>query len=560
MGVTELRPRERIDERARLHPHSLGRLRTTTFPLYAGGFLGPFGGAMLVALIPTVAAGLDTSVGLVAAAITAYMVPFAALQLVSGTIGERLGGARVVRAGYLGFGAAALVCAAAPEIWSFMAGRALMGASNAFLTPILLAALSEAVPARVLGRSVGTFAAVQVAGLTLAPVLGGALGEISWRLAFALVALVSFTLALHGLTVGQASGSREASLRDLANRWIGLVSLTAAAGYLGFTAIGFVVALVASRSSISGPEQAASSSRVTEPAGFCSAGTPGAWSIGRGGPARRSRGRRLRRRRARDGVRAHRLGARARLLRGRLRRRVRLGRTEHDRGRVVPREPGRGSLGLQRVQVRRGGDRTAHLRPPVRSRYPSAVRSGHRLLAARLRARRALAAPVPDNQVSALLRQIEYALDAAHGLADTVLVLDEREADEAVAARAEADPRADGDLRLPRQHRRELERAGSLMGGGNRCPDEHRRARLREDPARASEAVAERITARAVDVPDDRRIVGGLVHRDDGRDLDRLEGAVVEVRLEPASAWTTFALPSRNPTRQPAIENDFVSV
>ena len=206
-----------------------------------------FGGAMLVALIPTVAAGLDTSVGLVAAAITAYMVPFAALQLVSGTIGERLGGGRVVRAGYVGFGAAALVCAASPEIWSFMAGRALMGASNAFLTPILLAALSEAVPARVLGRSVGTFAAVQVAGLTLAPALGGALGEISWRLAFALVALVSFTLALHGLTVSQASGRRQASLRDLANRWIGLVSLTAAAGYLGFTAIGFVVALVASQ-------------------------------------------------------------------------------------------------------------------------------------------------------------------------------------------------------------------------------------------------------------------------------------------------------------------------
>lgn len=220
-------------------------MRGTTLPLYAGGFLGPFGGAMLVALIPTVATGLDTSVGLVAAAITAYMVPFAALQLVSGTIGERLGGARVVRAGYVGFGAAAVVCAAAPEIWSFMAGRALMGAANAFLTPILLAALSEAVPSAVLGRSVGTFAAVQVAGLTLAPVLGGALGEVSWRLAFALVAVVSFALALRGLSVSGSLENRRASLLDLANRWIGLVSLTAMAGYLGFTAIGFVVALVA---------------------------------------------------------------------------------------------------------------------------------------------------------------------------------------------------------------------------------------------------------------------------------------------------------------------------
>ncbi|MGH2995772.1 MAG: MFS transporter, partial [Gaiellaceae bacterium] len=83
-------------------------MRRPTLPLYIGGFLGPFGGAMLIALIPNVSGSLDASVGLVAAAITAYMVPFAALQLVSGTLAERLGGRRVVRAGYACYGAAAL--------------------------------------------------------------------------------------------------------------------------------------------------------------------------------------------------------------------------------------------------------------------------------------------------------------------------------------------------------------------------------------------------------------------------------------------------------------------
>jgi MFS family permease len=202
---------------------------------------------MLVALIPTIADDLDTSVGLVAASITAYMVPFATLQLFSGTIAERLGGGRVVRAGYVAFGAAALVCTFAPEIWTFMGARAAMGAANAFLSPILLAALSEAVAPSVLGRSVGTFAAVQVAGLTLAPVLGGALGELSWRLAFGLVAAVSFALAVPALEFrGGAEERPRATLRALLNRWIGLISSTALAGYLGFTAIGFVVALVVS--------------------------------------------------------------------------------------------------------------------------------------------------------------------------------------------------------------------------------------------------------------------------------------------------------------------------
>jgi MFS family permease len=225
-----------------------------TAPLYVGSFLGPFGGGMLVALIPNVADGLDASVGLVGAAITAYMVPFAALQLVSGTIASRLGPARTVRAGYVAFGAASLGCAFAPEIWSFIGARVVMGSANAFLSPILLAALSEAVPPASLGRAVGTFAAWQAAGITLAPVLGGALGEVSWRLAFTLAAGLSLVLAVPTATLGGLEiEPRQARLRSLLDRWVGLLGASAVFGYLGFTAIGFVVALVATEEFGLGP-------------------------------------------------------------------------------------------------------------------------------------------------------------------------------------------------------------------------------------------------------------------------------------------------------------------
>lgn len=222
-------------------------MRRITLPLYVGGFLGPFGGAMLVALIPNVADGLDASVVQVAAAITAYMVPFALLQLVSGTIAERLGPRRVVRGGYVAFGIAAILCALAPNIWLFLGARAAMGSANAFLSPILLAALSEVAAPEVLGRTVGTFAAAQTAGLMLAPILGGLLGEISWRLAFVLVAVVAGVLAFPSQTLGAAERSTpsgRASLRSLLNRWIALLATQAALGYLGFTAIGFVLVLV----------------------------------------------------------------------------------------------------------------------------------------------------------------------------------------------------------------------------------------------------------------------------------------------------------------------------
>jgi MFS family permease len=218
-----------------------------TLPLYAGGFLGPFGGAMLVAIIPNVAGGLDTSVTLVAAAITTYMVPFAVLQLVSGTIAQRLGPSRVVRVGYVAFGAAALLCAFAPTIWVFLVARAIMGAANAFLSPILLAALSEVVAPNVLGRTVGTFAAWQTAGFTFAPAIGGALGEVSWRLAFVAVTVAAIGLALPRRTLGsfEHTAAPEAGLRALLNRWIALLSAKALLGYLGFSAIGFVLVLVA---------------------------------------------------------------------------------------------------------------------------------------------------------------------------------------------------------------------------------------------------------------------------------------------------------------------------
>src|SRR5436189_4611519 len=85
-------------------------LTSPTFPLYVGGFLGPFGGAVLAVLIPQLRDAFDASTGTIAAAIPAYLVPFAALQLVSGTIGERLGRRRVVRTGYVVY---AVACVAA---------------------------------------------------------------------------------------------------------------------------------------------------------------------------------------------------------------------------------------------------------------------------------------------------------------------------------------------------------------------------------------------------------------------------------------------------------------
>src|SRR5215468_10565850 len=91
-----------------------------TLPLYIGGFLGPFGGGMVAVLVPELREAFDATTGAVAASIPAYLVPFAALQLVSGTVGERLGRRRVVRTGYIVYACLSLLAAVVPSLGAFL--------------------------------------------------------------------------------------------------------------------------------------------------------------------------------------------------------------------------------------------------------------------------------------------------------------------------------------------------------------------------------------------------------------------------------------------------------
>src|SRR3954452_8708884 len=115
------------------------------------------------------------SAGEVTAGITVYLLPFAALQLVSGTLGERIGRARTIRWAYVVYAITSFGAALAPSILPFLALRAVLGAANAFTSPLLLAALAASTSEERLGRGMGTFAAVQTAGMVMAPLCGGLL-------------------------------------------------------------------------------------------------------------------------------------------------------------------------------------------------------------------------------------------------------------------------------------------------------------------------------------------------------------------------------------------------
>ncbi|GAA0527636.1 MFS transporter [Saccharopolyspora subtropica] len=167
--------------------------------LYLGGLLGPFGGGVVSAMLPELSTSFGVSQGAAASSLTAYLLPFALVMLVSGGLGERWGPARSIRVAYAGYAVAALLAAVAPWFWLFQTSRALQGVANAFTTPLLLAKLAAVTPKERLGRAMGTYGAMQAIGQTTAPLVGGLAAEGAWQWAFVGLSVVAAVLAISPL-------------------------------------------------------------------------------------------------------------------------------------------------------------------------------------------------------------------------------------------------------------------------------------------------------------------------------------------------------------------------
>jgi MFS family permease len=211
--------------------------------LYAGGFLGPFGGGVVTVLIPDLRDALDTTTAGASAALTAYLIPFALLQLVSGTIGERIGLARTVRVAYIAYAITSVGVALTTALAPFLALRGAQGAANAFTTPLLVTALADITPRATLGRAMATFAAVQTVGIVLAPLIGGFAGAIDYRLAFIVPAIAALALAVAPLPQHRRDHKTTPTLRSALTQRTRLLSGFAFAAYMSTVGLGFLVAL-----------------------------------------------------------------------------------------------------------------------------------------------------------------------------------------------------------------------------------------------------------------------------------------------------------------------------
>ncbi|HZA11352.1 MFS transporter [Mycobacterium sp.] len=117
--------------------------------------------------------------------ITAYVLTFGGLMLLGGRLGDTIGRKRTFIVGVALFTIASIVCGASWDEVTLVIARLLQGVGAAIASPTALALVATTFskgPAR--NAATAVFAAMTGIGSVMGLVVGGALTEVSWRLAF----------------------------------------------------------------------------------------------------------------------------------------------------------------------------------------------------------------------------------------------------------------------------------------------------------------------------------------------------------------------------------------
>ncbi|GAA3390780.1 MFS transporter [Cryptosporangium minutisporangium] len=149
--------------------------------------------------LPTIQADLAVPTGYLPLTSVAYTVPFGALLIVAGRVGDLVGHRRVIVVGLALFVAASLLCGVSAEPWQLFAARALQGVGAALVSPNALTALLRVFDdEKGRGRALGLWASVASAGAIAGQLLGGVLTDLAgWRSIF----LINVPLGIVALLV-----------------------------------------------------------------------------------------------------------------------------------------------------------------------------------------------------------------------------------------------------------------------------------------------------------------------------------------------------------------------
>lgn len=179
--------------------------------------------SVVVVALPTIDAELGLSDLQMRWVVNAYLLAFTVLVATAGRIADIVGATRALTAGLVGFMGFSVMAGLAESPQMLIGARAGQGAAVAFVAPTAISIAVAAFPADWSGRVAGFLSSAAIVFGAMAPLVGGALTEIDWRLCF-FVNLPVGTAALAGL-LALRPGRRPARRRGV--DWPGFVLFTA---------------------------------------------------------------------------------------------------------------------------------------------------------------------------------------------------------------------------------------------------------------------------------------------------------------------------------------------
>lgn len=180
-------------------------------------------GTVVNVALPALQANFGATVADVQWVVESYGLTLAALILVGGSMGDRLGRRLMFLLGTVVFAIASLFCGMASNIQELIFARAIQGIGAAFLVPGSLALISASFDEGERGRAIGTWSGSTAITTAIGPVLGGWLIQhLSWRWAFFLN--VPLAVAVIAISVGRVPESRSGQQRRI--DWWGALAAT----------------------------------------------------------------------------------------------------------------------------------------------------------------------------------------------------------------------------------------------------------------------------------------------------------------------------------------------
>jgi EmrB/QacA subfamily drug resistance transporter len=143
-----------------------------------GSFMVLLDGSIVLVALPTIQADIHAQLSDLQWTVDAYTLPFAALMLTAGTLGDRVGRKRVFIVGLALFLIGSAVCGFAPELSWLIAGRVVQGLGAAAIgTGSLALLVSTFAEPRERAQAIGIWTAVSGVSLAAGPLVGGLLIE-----------------------------------------------------------------------------------------------------------------------------------------------------------------------------------------------------------------------------------------------------------------------------------------------------------------------------------------------------------------------------------------------